>query len=45
MEQRLTFDQVADLYKASRPDYPQALCDDVVSAAALGPGDAILGCF
>jgi SAM-dependent methyltransferase len=46
MEQRLTFDQVAALYEAARPDYPQALCDDVVSFAELGADDAILevGC-
>ena len=31
MEQRFTFDQVANLYHAVRPDYPEALIEDVVS--------------
>lgn len=46
MEQRLTFDQVASLYRAVRPEYPQALIEDVVSFAGLKPGDLILevGC-
>lgn len=46
MEQRFTFDQVAHAYRASRPDYPEALVDDVVSYAALNPGDPVLeiGC-
>jgi SAM-dependent methyltransferase len=46
MEQRFTFDQVADVYQASRPGYPDALIDDVVAYAALGPDDRILevGC-
>lgn len=46
MEQRFTFNQVASLYDASRPDYPDALFGDIISAAALGKGDAILevGC-
>jgi hypothetical protein len=33
MEQRFTFDQVANVYRAARPDYPDALIDDVVSYA------------
>ncbi|MBV8662602.1 MAG: class I SAM-dependent methyltransferase [Hyphomicrobiales bacterium] len=46
MEQRYTFDQIAALYNAARPAYPQALCDDVAAAADLRPGHAILevGC-
>lgn len=46
MEQRFTFDQVADLYDRARPGYPEALFDDVVAAAALSPGDPVLeiGC-
>lgn len=46
MEQRYTFDQVAALYNAARPGYPQALCDDVAFAADLRPGHAMLevGC-
>ena len=46
MEQRFTFDAVADLYDRARPDYPKALFDDVVAAAGLSPGDAVLeiGC-
>src|ERR1700674_1911618 len=46
MEQRSTFDKVADLYDRARPGYPDALVDDVVTAARLAPGDAILevGC-
>jgi len=46
MEQRLTFDQIADLYQAARPGYPQMLYDDIVSRAGLKSGDAILevGC-
>ena len=35
MEQRFTFDQVATLYNAARPDYPEALIEDVVSYADL----------
>jgi len=46
MEQRFTFDQVADLYKTSRPGYPDALIDDVIAYADLRPRDRILeiGC-
>ena len=46
MEQRFTFDQVANVYRAARPDYPKALIDDVVSYARLEPNDAVLevGC-
>jgi SAM-dependent methyltransferase len=46
MEQRFTFDQVASVYRASRPDYPEALVDDVLAYAGLKPTDAVLevGC-
>ncbi len=46
MEQRFTFDRVASLYKAARPDYPDALVDDVVCYAGLKPNHRILevGC-
>jgi SAM-dependent methyltransferase len=46
MEQRFTFDEVAGTYAAARPDYPEALAEDVLSDAGLAPGDAILeiGC-
>jgi SAM-dependent methyltransferase len=46
MERRFTFDQVARTYTAARPDYPEALADDVLFYAELQPGDRILeiGC-
>ncbi|MGY4302884.1 SAM-dependent methyltransferase [Bradyrhizobium sp. USDA 4369] len=46
MEQRFTFDQVADLYTRSRPHYPAALVDDVIALAGVKPGDPVLevGC-
>jgi SAM-dependent methyltransferase len=46
MEQRFTFDGIADVYRAARPDYPEALIEDVVSFADLKPDDKILevGC-
>jgi len=46
MEQRFTFDQIAGVYRAARPDYPEALVDDVVSYAGLHSHDRILevGC-
>lgn len=46
MEQRFTFDRIAFAYRASRPEYPEALVDDVVSYADLKPGDPVLeiGC-
>ena len=46
MDQRFTFDQVADTYAADRPDYPEALADDVLSYAELQPADRRLeiGC-
>jgi ubiquinone/menaquinone biosynthesis C-methylase UbiE len=46
MEQRFTFDQVASTYRQARPDYPDALVDNVLSYADLKPNDKILevGC-
>lgn len=46
MEQRFTFDQVAATYAAARPDYPEALVDDVLADAGLEAGEKILeiGC-
>jgi ubiquinone/menaquinone biosynthesis C-methylase UbiE len=46
MEQRFAFDEIASLYKAARPDYSEALIEDVVSYAGLKPNDKILevGC-
>ena len=46
MEQRFTFDQVASVYRASRPDYPEALIVDVLSYTKLKPTDTVLevGC-
>lgn len=46
MEQRYTFDEIARVYRTARPDYPEALIDDVICFAALQPNDAILevGC-
>jgi trans-aconitate methyltransferase len=46
MEQRFTFDQVANLYNAVRPHYPEALTEDILSFADLKQNDKILeiGC-
>jgi trans-aconitate methyltransferase len=46
LEQRFTFDDVASLYNASRPLYPDALFADVAAFAGLGTKDQILeiGC-
>jgi SAM-dependent methyltransferase len=43
---RLTFDEVATAYQAARPDYPDALYEDLLAVTALPPGDRILeiGC-
>jgi SAM-dependent methyltransferase len=43
---RRTFDQAADSYQRSRPDYPAELLDDLVTAARLSRGDRLLevGC-
>ena len=41
-----TFDRAADLYQRARPDYPDALLDDVVAVAGLVHGSRLLevGC-
>jgi SAM-dependent methyltransferase len=46
VEQRFTFDQVASVYSAARPDYPDSLVDDIVSYADLKLNDRIfeVGC-
>ncbi|MGC2783086.1 MAG: class I SAM-dependent methyltransferase [Roseiarcus sp.] len=46
MEQRFAFDEIANVYRAARPDYPEALIKDVVSYADLKRSDKILevGC-
>jgi SAM-dependent methyltransferase len=43
---RETFDQTAERYHRARPDYPEALYDDLVALAGLAPGDRLLevGC-
>ena len=43
---RVTFDSAAALYQEARPEYPEALYQALVSAAALGPGSTALevGC-
>ena len=46
MEQRFTFNKVAELYDQARAGYPQALYDDLMELANLSAGDAVLevGC-
>ena len=46
MEQRFTFDGVANLYNNARPTYPDRLFDDVIAFAGLHDKDEILeiGC-
>ena len=46
MEQRFAFDRIADVYRAARPGYPEALVGDVILFANLKPNDRILevGC-
>jgi len=43
---RETFDQAAEIYHRVRPDYPEALFDDLIALAGLAPGDRLLevGC-
>jgi SAM-dependent methyltransferase len=43
---RQTFDQAAGRYERARPDYPEALFDDLIALAGLTPGDHLLevGC-
>lgn len=46
MEQRLIFDEVADLYDRYRPGYPERLATDLLQMANVQPGDRLLeiGC-
>jgi SAM-dependent methyltransferase len=46
MRQAEIFDQVAELYDAARPSYPQALFQTLAREAGLAPGDRVLevGC-
>ena len=46
MEQRFTFNKVAELYDQARAGYPQALYDDLMEFANLSAGDSVLevGC-
>jgi SAM-dependent methyltransferase len=43
---RQTFDRAAERYDRARPDYPEALFDDLIALAGLTPGDRLLevGC-
>ncbi len=43
---RVAFDRTAGIYHRARPDYPEALYDDLVTLAGLAPGDRLLevGC-
>ena len=43
---RETFDQVAESYDRIRPEYPEALFDDLVAVTGLVPGDRVIevGC-
>ena len=43
---RETFDRAAEIYHRVRPDYPEALFDDLIVLAGLAPGDRLLevGC-
>ena len=37
-----TFDAAAELYQQARPDYPDALYDELVRLADLRPGNRLL---
>ena len=39
---RQTFDRAADLYQRARPEYPDALFEDVIGVAGLRAGDRLL---
>lgn len=45
-QRRETFDEVAELYDQARPTYPDALFDDLVALAGLGPRSRVVevGC-
>jgi ubiquinone/menaquinone biosynthesis C-methylase UbiE len=40
--QRVLFDEVADLYAATRSGYPREIVDFAIRTAGLGPGSAVL---
>ena len=42
VERRFTFNQIAQLYSAARPSYPDALFDDCIREAGLESGDRML---
>jgi SAM-dependent methyltransferase len=42
VEQRLVFDEVAELYDRVRPGYPAALVDDVIALSGIAAGGRIL---
>ena len=42
MERRFVFNEVAELYEAARPGYPEALFEDCIAAAALARGERVL---
>ncbi|MGZ4386383.1 MAG: class I SAM-dependent methyltransferase [Gaiellaceae bacterium] len=42
LRRRATFEEVPELYERARPEYPEALFDDLVELAELGPGDRIV---
>ncbi len=46
VEQRLVFDEVAELYDRVRPRYPEALIAHVVARSGIAPGERVLeiGC-
>ena len=46
IRRRECFDEVADLYEKARPRYPDALVQDLIALAGLGPGNCVLeiGC-
>jgi 16S rRNA A1518/A1519 N6-dimethyltransferase RsmA/KsgA/DIM1 with predicted DNA glycosylase/AP lyase activity len=41
-EAGFVFDEVADLYDRVRPGYPDALIDDAITLAGLGPSAGVL---
>lgn len=42
VRRRESFDEVAELYEAARPGYPQPLIDDLLSLTAVGPKSRVL---
>ncbi|HYX84607.1 MAG TPA: methyltransferase domain-containing protein, partial [Gaiellales bacterium] len=43
---RTTFDSAADIYDRARPEYPEALFDELMRLSGLAAGDRVLevGC-